>query len=114
MEEPHDYYSRAETDTAHQEIVDNMTTQFVEMKKSLDENLNTKVAGLEKKIDQVLRVFDVVSTAVKWTDESTDWLSRNLKRLYPIFILVVVLWAFLKFGWVAVVHSITDKFINVP
>lgn len=34
------YYTRAETDTAHQEIVDNMTTQLITMKKSIDESMS--------------------------------------------------------------------------
>lgn len=41
-----DYYTRAEADTAHQEIVDNMTTQLVDMRKALDANLNEKMATL--------------------------------------------------------------------
>jgi len=104
-----DYYTKAESDTAHQEIVDNMTTQLIEMRKGLDDNLNEKINGLERKIDQVLRVFDVVSTAVKWTDESTDWLSKNLRRLSPIFVFIVLIWILLKFGWVAVINAVTGK-----
>lgn len=93
-----DFFTKKETLEQHREMVD-----------SINKNLDEKIAVLTNKADQILNVFNIISTAVKITDDGTTWLSRNLRKLYPIFIFFVLLWVLFKFGWVAVVHAISKN-----
>ena len=96
------YYTRAETDTAHQEIVDNMTTQLRDLHKGLDNNLNEKLAGLAtkedtKEIKEFLNKVNFGWGALKIS-------GRTLAYLGSVFAGIGTVILVLKFGIMAIIH----------
>lgn len=96
-----DYYTRAEADTAHQEIVDNMTTQLVEMRKSLDANLNEKVALLATREDiKEMKAF-MKNLRVGLGVFEFSW--NNSAKIGSIIMLILGILIFFKLGITGVV-----------
>jgi 3-keto-L-gulonate-6-phosphate decarboxylase len=101
MEEP--YYTKAETDTAHQEIVDNMTVQLIEMRKSLDANLNEKVSALAttediKELKQFMKNLKIGLGVFEFS-----W--NNSAKIGSIILFIIGVFIFFKVGIAGVIAA---------
>ena len=102
-----DYYTRAETDTAHQEIVDNMTMQLIEMRKALDKNLNEKLGTLMTKEDgEELKIFlrnmNIGVGFIKFS-----W--NNSAKIGSLLMLILGIFLFFKLGAVGIFTYLFKK-----
>ena len=98
-----DYYTKAETDTAHQEIVDNMTTQLIAMRKSLDANLNEKIAPLAttddiKELKQFMKNMEIGVGIFKFS-----W--DNSAKIGSIILFLIGVFIFFKVGIAGVIAA---------
>lgn len=102
-----DYYTRAETDTAHQEIVDNMTVQLINMRKALDENLNEKLSTLMTKEDGAeLKTF-LQNVNIGFGFIRFSW--NNSAKIGSLLLFIFGIFIFIKVGVVGIIAFFFDK-----
>lgn len=98
-----DYYTRAETDTAHQEIVDNMTTQLITMRKALDDNLNEKLSTLMTKEDGAeLKTF-MKNLKIGLGVFEFSW--NNSAKIGSIILFIIGIFIFFRVGIAGVIAA---------
>lgn len=100
-----DYYTKAEVDTAHQEIVDNMTTQLNSMRDSLNKNLDNKVSGLATRddADEIKSLLKNINWGVSFFKVSGKTLSWIGSIVAGLAIMVLAI----KFGVLWLIHWVT-------
>lgn len=102
-----DYYTRAETDTAHQEIVDNMTVQLINMRKALDENLNEKLSTLMTKEDGAeLKAF-MKNMKIGLGVFEFSW--NNSAKIGSLLLFIFGIFIFIKVGVVGIIAFFFGK-----
>ncbi len=112
-----DFYTKAETDKKHEEMLFTMTQQMEHMKNELDRNLNNKVSKLAtveqaeqimEQNEQILKVFGAVARAGRIAEKGGILGYRGIIALAAFLVAGAVIFGFFKGGFSALEHNVSD------